>query len=157
MAVKRKQPAKKRTPAKRMKRTAKKAAAAAPVAQAFHTPMPGGMRERARIVWSQLAPIMEQYGRLDDNTAPSFAYLCNQIADYDWVCERVAALGDDIVLFNTNGTQSMHPLEKIRQSRSREYAAALKEWGLTPASLGRLGVTGMPLKERDEHAAFEAL
>lgn len=139
------------------KATRKKARAKVEAPRAYRTPRPARVTGEAARVWDDLAPIMEQCGRLDENTAPAFVYLCQVIADFEMAKARVDALGDDVVLENSNGTMSMHPFEKIRQSRSREQAAALKEWGLTPASLGRLGVTGLPPQEQDEHAAFEAL
>ena len=119
------------------------------------TPMPERVTGAAAEVWCRLAEIMEACGRLDENTVDAFVMLCWQLADYEEARARVQALGPAVVLENTNGTMSMHPHEKIRQSRARELAAALKEWGLTPASLGRLGVSGLPPHERDEHAELE--
>ena len=153
----------KRAPSlRKRKRSATRAPAApapitpAPAPCTSRTPRPQHVQGSAIAIWNRLAPIMEDAGRLDENTVDAFVYLCWQIADYEDMRLRVAAL-DDIVLWNTNGTRSIHPYEKIRQSRARELAAALKEWGLTPASLGRLGVTNLPLREQDEHTAFEEL
>ena len=124
---------------------------------ATRTARPERVRDEAAVIWDELGPLMEEAGRLDAHTAASFGYLCRVVADWEEARAKVRALGDDVVLENSNGTMSMHPWDKIRASRSREVAAALKEWGLTPASLGRLGVTGLPASERDEHAAFDAL
>ena len=82
-------------------------------------------------VWNELVELMEQCGRLDEHTAPHFAYLCQLVAGFDEAVSAVKALNGDIVIVNTNGTTSIHPWEKIRQTRSRELAAALKEWGLS--------------------------
>jgi len=116
--------------------------------------IPKHVKGEARRVWKRLAAIVGD--RLDELTVISFDYLVSIVLDYAQAAAAVQGLNDRLVVKNANGTQSVHPLEKIRHQRSVELRAALKEWGLTPASIHRIGAA-TPAREQDEQEAFEKL
>ena len=99
---------------------------------------PKRIRGDARRMWRRLASAVGT--KLCPETADSFEVLTSTWADYITICEEVQALGPGgLVVTNANGMIGIHPLEKIRHTRHGELVTLLRQWGLTPASLDRLG------------------
>ena len=115
--------------------------------------VPWHVRGETRKVWKRLAPAVGD--RLDDSTAASFELLCESVASYLGILAEVEALGAaGLVVYNANGTQSIHPFEKIRHQRHAELVSLCKAWGLTPMTAERAGRVA---RQTAENRAFEEL
>lgn len=112
--------------------------------------LPRGLSSAARRLWRELAPKLEKLGLLTETDGPLFEALCEAWARYQEARRRYRR-----VIRAVDPVNGMTTIRKAEVSVEKAEAALrmlAAEFGLTPASRGRLDVAAEP----SEDDAFEA-
>lgn len=102
------------------------------------TGCPFAMGDLALCEWKRYAPILTKLGVLNEGNAPAFASYC---AAFEVYCLARLEMGVCVALTTDSGGMKANPAASILLKSLDSMLKFLREFGMTPASLRRLGET----------------
>jgi P27 family predicted phage terminase small subunit len=101
--------------------------------------MPRHLSPLARKFWRQHAPALERRGSLTLLDEMAFSSLCEAWATIR-LCEEIVQR-DGLTITGPRGKVSPHPLVRERARWEKLLLTMMRDFGLTPSSRKRLGIT----------------
>jgi P27 family predicted phage terminase small subunit len=114
--------------------------------------MPEFLAPEAVKFWKMYAPGLEKRKLLDELSSVLFAGLCEQVAHVRELEEILRR--DGVVIPGRGGRRVPHPAFSALRSAQKLCLGLLREFGMTPASRSRLGITE---PEPDEDKFFRLI
>ncbi len=119
--------------------------AGTPADQLGKASCPDWLADAAKAFWAQHAPDLEAKGLLTALDEAAFALLCAAWADVRAADAILASEG--LIVTTPRGIVRPHPALKVKRDAERLYLDVARQFGLTPASRGRVPVAP-PAKPR---------
>lgn len=98
---------------------------------------PAHLPERARQVWSELAPVLRRMQVLTVADVVAFEMLCDAVADYRFAR---TTRGDDMVTYSHKGSQMLDQWLVAQQASGKRAEVLMGRFGMDPASRSRVMV-----------------
>ena len=114
-------------------------------------PMPPGLSTRAKEGWNRAGPLLERMGVLTNMDAMALEQFCIVYGVLMDAKDRLEDLSDfsyDATSPNGGETRRPHPEVAVYFEALRQFRAMLNEFGMTPASRGK--VAASPDKTRED-------
>jgi P27 family predicted phage terminase small subunit len=106
---------------------------------------PDGLDGVAAAFWDRQAPNLTKRGLLMESDADALAVLCKVYEALETCLDTVLAEG--AVVEGTGGTMKKHPAAQVLNALLQQYRLLAADFGLTPLSRERMGVTSAKDKE----------
>lgn len=113
-------------------------------------PAPEHLSDYAREEWDYMAPLIHDCDLLREPDGRAFASYCEIYAQWRRCCEEHKEEGYALTVINAKGHIAMNPLLKIFEKCNVQMLAYLTQFGLTPASRGKVTVF-----KKDDKDPFE--
>ena len=111
---------------------------------------PDYLSDYAREEWEYMAPLIYDSDLLRTPDGRAFANYCEIYAQWRRCCEQHKEEGYELTVINAKGHIAMNPLLKVFEKCNVQMLAYLTQFGLTPASRGKVTVFN-----KDEKDPFE--